>query len=132
MDGEAYGVAVDWLYPYLRAADKADIREVFLSWAEADVNAETTTDNHPTPVGLFDDPKLSPIRRGALRRQQVLHGDVLNLGLMAIALDEADDPGGALHAYLDNSTGAFLYMTDALLRGDARGGQPPRASSTIP
>jgi hypothetical protein len=123
-DGEAYGLAVDWLYPYLTTADKADIREVFLQWADADVNASTTTDNHPTPVGVFNDPKLlqDPVAvRFAGNNYFTGHG--LNLALMAMALDDADDPGGKLHAYLDNATGGFLYMTDALLRGDSRGGQ---------
>jgi len=121
--GDAFGVTVDWVYPFLTASDKADIRQVFLAWADADVNAAVTTDNHPTPVGIFNDPSLltDPVAvRYAGNNYFTSHGR--NLGLMAMALDDADDPGGALHAYLQNATGAFLYMTDAYLRGPAQGG----------
>jgi hypothetical protein len=76
------------------------------------------------PVGVFNDPSLlkDPV---AVRfaGNNYFTGHEENLGLMAMALDDADDPGGKLHAYLDNATGGFLYMTDALLRGDSRGGQ---------
>jgi hypothetical protein len=44
------------------------------------------------------------------------------MGLMALALDPADDPDGALHAYLDNATGAWLYVMDYLTRTDVAGG----------
>ncbi len=122
-EGDAFGVTADWVYPWLTASDKADIREVFLAWADANVNADTTTDNHPTPVGVFNDPSLLK-DPGAVRFAGnnffTTHGR--NLGLMAMALDDADDPDGALHAYLQNATGAFLYMTDAYLRGPAQGG----------
>jgi hypothetical protein len=47
-----------------------------------------------------------------------------NLALMALALDPADDPDGTLRRHLADATGSFLYMTDALLRGDERGGAP--------
>ncbi len=121
--GDAFGITVDWVYPYLTASDKADIREVFLAWAAADINADVTTDNHPTPVGVFNDPELlsDPVAvRFAGNNYFTSHER--NLGLMAMALDDGDDPGGALHAYLQNATGAFLYMTDAYLRGPAQGG----------
>ena len=45
-----------------------------------------------------------------------------NIGLMALAFDAADDPGGELTGNLAQATGAWLYMVDALLRGDSRGG----------
>ena len=122
-DGDAFGITVDWVYPWLTESDKADIRQVFLGWADANVNADTTTDNHPTPVGVFNDPQLlaDPVAvRFAGNNYFTSHGR--NLGLMAMALDASDDPGGALHAYLQNATGAFLYMTDAYTRGPAKGG----------
>src|SRR5438270_415638 len=31
--GEGFALTVDWIYPYLSAADKATIRAVFLRWA---------------------------------------------------------------------------------------------------
>jgi hypothetical protein len=45
-----------------------------------------------------------------------------NLTLMSIALDDADDPGGKLHAHLESVTGAWLYVVDSLLRTGLRGG----------
>jgi hypothetical protein len=124
--GEAFGLTVDWVYPYLTASDKADIREVFLAWCDANVNAETTTDNHPTPIGVFNDPVLLKDKVAVrFAGNNYFTSHARNMGLMAMALDPADDPDGKLHAYLDNATGAFLYMTDALLRGDAKGGLLP-------
>jgi len=48
-----------------------------------------------------------------------------NIGLMAMAFDQADDPGHTLGKYLENATGAWLYTVDYLLRHDARGGLAP-------
>jgi len=44
--GRAFGLAVDWLYPYLSSDDKDKIRTVFLRWADEDVHAAITTANH--------------------------------------------------------------------------------------
>lgn len=48
-----------------------------------------------------------------------------NIGLMALALDEGDDPGGTVRRYLDRATGAWLYVVDHMLRNDGRGGLLP-------
>jgi hypothetical protein len=55
-----------------------------------------------------------------------------NLGLMAMALDPADDPNNTLHAYLRNATGGWLYMVDYLMRNDARGGLFPEGFEYSP
>ena len=55
-----------------------------------------------------------------------------NIGLMALALDPADDPGGELGAYLENAIGAHLYMIDDLLRTDAAGGIAPEGFEYSP
>lgn len=124
--GRGFGLTVDWIYPYLEGGDKEKIRNVFLRWADEDVHATVTNYNHPEPVGVFNDPSLIAdplVNRWATNNYFTGHGR--NLGLMAMALDPGDDPDGKLHAYLDNSTGAFLYMTDETLRTDSKGGQMP-------
>ena len=118
--GESYGLAVDWLYPVLNAEDKATIRKVFLRWSQEIV---TSAYHAPMPVGLLNDPKLLQDKlelRWAANNYETALGR--NLGLMAMAMDPADDPRGELAKYLGEATGAFLYRTDALYRGDGRGG----------
>ncbi|HSN32153.1 MAG TPA: hypothetical protein VLU41_05675, partial [Ideonella sp.] len=124
--GEAFALTVDWAYPYFSAAQKKRIHDVFLRWADQSSHAEVTNNNHPEPVGVVDDPRLVADKinvRWAGNNYYTAHAR--NLGLMAMALDAADDPGGQLGAYLKSVTGAWLYVIDALLRGDARGGLPP-------
>jgi hypothetical protein len=124
--GRAFGLTVDWIYPYLSGDDKKKILDVFLRWADENVNATITTDNHPEPVGVFNDPALLKDKEAVrFAGNNYFTGHGRNLGLMAMSLDPSDDPEGKLHAYLDNSTGAFLYMTDATLRDDAKGGIAP-------
>ncbi len=131
--GRAFGLTVDWIYPYLEDGDKEKIRKVFLRWADDNVHAEVTSHNHPEPIGSFNDPALLEDRtalRFAANNYFTAHGR--NLGLMAMALDEDDDPDGELRAYLDHATGAFLYMTDATLREDAEGGVMPEGTEYGP
>ncbi|MBK8257840.1 MAG: hypothetical protein IPK82_34880 [Polyangiaceae bacterium] len=131
--GRSFGLTVDWIYPYLTILEKQKIREVFLRWCDENVHAEVTSHNHPEPVGVFNDPVLLQ-DKDAVRfaSNNYFTGHARNLGFMAIALDDADDPEGKLHAYLDNSTGAFLYMTDYSLREDAAGGIIPEGSEYGP
>lgn len=123
--GEGFPLTVDWIYDTLSAADKAAIRGVFLRWADDNLHAETTAHNHPEPVGMVNDPALlaDPVAvRWAGNNYFAAH--MRNLGLMALAFDPADDPGGQLTGYLADAAGAWLYMADRLLRTDARGGMP--------
>ncbi|HEX3345706.1 MAG TPA: hypothetical protein VHS09_14080, partial [Polyangiaceae bacterium] len=55
--GEAFGLTVDWIYPVLSADDKAQVRKVFLRWADDEVHAATSGEEHPEPIGLLDDPR---------------------------------------------------------------------------
>lgn len=128
--GEAWALTVDWIYPSLSAADKATIHAVFLRWCE---EIATQGYNHPEPVGLTNDPVLLADR--AMLRwsgNNYFTSHMRNLGLMALSLDPADDPGGELRAYLDIATGAHLYMTDRLLRTDAAGGIAPEGFEYSP
>jgi hypothetical protein len=121
--GECFPLTVDWIYPSLTADDKVAIREVFLRWVAENTNAVTTTANHPEPVGTVNDPVLiaDPTTvRWAGNNYFTAH--MRNIGLITLCFDAADDPDGALTGTLAQATGAWLYMVDHLLRGDARGG----------
>ncbi|MBK8023047.1 MAG: hypothetical protein IPK19_16885 [Chloroflexi bacterium] len=121
--GVSFPLIVDWIYPTLSAEDKATIRTVFLRWCDENLNAYTTTNNHPEPLGVVNDPVLvsdPSLVRWAGNNYYVAH--MRNMGMMALSLDAADDPNGELGAYLENATGAWLYVIDHLFRTDARGG----------
>lgn len=121
--GEGFALTVDWIYPYLSSAEKESIRRVFLRWAEENESAEITTFNHPEPRGVLNDPILVEDRvavRWSANNYFTAH--MRNLGLMALAFDPADDPGGELHAHLASATGAWLYRLDHMLRTDGSGG----------
>jgi uncharacterized protein (TIGR03437 family) len=55
-----------------------------------------------------------------------------NIGLMAMALDAADDPDNALRGTLRNATGAWLYIIDYAMRNDSRGGLFPEGFEYSP
>lgn len=124
--GSAFGLTVDWIYPILSAQDKAKIRTVFLRWIDENLHARTTDNNHPEPIGLLNDPQLlsDPVRvRWAINNYYTAH--TRNIGLMALAFDPTDDPGGKLQGYAANAAGAWLYVTDHLLKTDGQGGFAP-------
>lgn len=128
--GDAWPLAVDWLYPILTTEDKAAIRDVFARWSREMV---TEGFNHPEPVGLTNDPALlaNPITfRWSANNYFGSH--LRNVGMMALALDPADDPDGELAGWLANVIGAHLYMNDALLRTDAAGGMAPEGFEYSP
>jgi hypothetical protein len=121
--GAAFPLAVDWIYDSLDAGEKKEIRAVFLRWATELRTAETTTFNHPAPVGILNDPRLTnDVKRVRWAGNNYYTAHLRNLTLMSLAFDSADDPGGKLHEELASATGAWLYVSDALMRGDMRGG----------
>ncbi len=128
--GEAYPLIVDWIYPSLSVQDKATIRKVFLRWSQEIVTAGY---HHPEPVGLLNTPDLYA-DRDQLRwsGNNYFTAHMRNLGLMAMALNPADDPDGALHAYLDQATGSWLYLFDHLTRTDSAGGLLPEGFEYSP
>ncbi|HVO41412.1 MAG TPA: hypothetical protein VMT34_02260, partial [Aggregatilineales bacterium] len=124
--GSAFGTTVDWIYPTLSAQDKTLIRSVFTRWIEADLQADTTSHNHPEPAALTNDAELiaDPVNvRWSGNNYYTAH--MRNIGLMALAFDPSDDPDGKMRGYVANTTGAWLYVVDHLLRTDARGGFAP-------
>lgn len=139
--GEAFPLTVDWIYAYLSAQDKALIRAVFLRWAEEQLHAQVTDHNHPEPIGKLNDPVLVKDRRARrYAANNYFTAHARNLGLMSLALDAADDPkeeGSGrvyprLRDYLQNVTGAWLYMSDSVLRNDASGGIAPEGFEYAP
>jgi hypothetical protein len=128
--GEAFPLTVDWIYPTLSAADKATIHQVFLRWSQEVI---TRGYHHPEPVGLINDPALlADPQQVRFSGNNYFAAHMRNLGLMALALDPADDAGGALRAYLDNAVGAYLYIFEHLSRNDSRGGLLPEGLEYSP
>ena len=124
--GEAFGLTVDWIYPTLSASDKAKIRTVFLRFIDENIHAATTSNNHPVPEYVENDPVLianPELVRWSGNNFYLSH--MRNIAFMTLCLDAADDPGGVLGSLLTNATGAWLYVNDALTRTDARGGLAP-------
>ncbi|HYF63914.1 MAG TPA: hypothetical protein VD886_13925, partial [Herpetosiphonaceae bacterium] len=137
-EGHAFPLTVDWIYPSLSAQDKATIRTVFTRWAQENMGAYP----NPSTFGSVDpalanDPallRLNDPNRSALRYagNNYFMAHLRNNGLMALALDAADDPDGRFAATLRNATGAWLYMQDYLYRHDARGGLSPEGFLYMP
>lgn len=131
--GDAFGTTVDWIYSTLSSADKAKIRTVFLRWVDENMHASTTDFNHPTPIGMTDDPELLKDQnavRYSMNNYYTSH--MRNIGLMAMSFDAADDPGNTLRDYIKATTGAWLYVTDYQLRNDQRGGLGPEGEYYYP
>lgn len=128
--GEAFPLVVDWIYPSLTSEDKATIREVFLRWSEEIITAGY---HHPEPVGLTNDPLLlADEQQVRFAGNNYFAAHMRNLGLMALALDEGDDPDGELRKYLDNATGSYLYIFNHLVATDSRGGLLPEGFEYSP
>jgi len=128
--GEAFPLVVDWIYPTLTAQDKSTIRQVFLRWSQEVIERGY---HHPEPVGLVNDPTLladSQQLRFSGNNYYAAH--MRNLGMMALALDAADDAGNQLHDYLDIAVGAHLYIFDHLTRTESRGGLLPEGLEYSP
>lgn len=129
--GEAFPLAVDWIYPYLSAQDKATIRTVFMRWMQENLKATTSGMDHPEPVWVLNHPSLLSDKkrlRNAANNFYLAHMN--QIGLMSLAFDAADDPGDLnvtgdqLHDYFANAVGAWLYVHHELAKTDIAGGIP--------
>lgn len=128
--GEAFPLVVDWIYPSLSAQDKATIRQVFLRWSQEVV---TRGYHHPEPVGMLNNPALfADPQQVRFSANNYYAAHMRNLGLMALALDPADDAAGALRSYLGTATGAYLYIFEHLTRAESRGGLLPEGLEYSP
>ncbi|HYF62880.1 MAG TPA: hypothetical protein VD886_08685, partial [Herpetosiphonaceae bacterium] len=137
-EGQAFPLTVDWIYPNLTAQDKATIHAVFTRWTQENTTAYPNQGSlAPVDPTLVNDPGLLQLydpQRSALRYagNNYFLAHLRNNGLMALALDAADDPGGPLQESLRASTGAWLYMQDYLYRHDAEGGLSPEGFLYMP
>jgi len=133
--GEQWPLMVDWIYsatdgagnPILSASDKATLRNVFMMWANACLNASTTGGDHPSPIGVMNSLQLLPNNqpyRMASNNYYLGHARLLTM--MALAIDPGDDPpvnpaapasqvGNTLRSYILDATGAWLYQTYAMM-----------------
>ena len=132
---ECWPLAVDWLCsatladgvtPILTAADKKTVRDVFMIWANDCLNAYVCGGDHPSPIGVTNNPALLPngnAHRVAANNYYAGHARLLTL--MSLCLDPADDPavnpaaplavtGNSLRSYIPNVTGAWLYQQFAM------------------
>lgn len=129
-------LAVDWAYQKFTTQDKQKIRTVFLRWCDENTHATTTTDNHPEPLeadgehpvklsdDLFENDRTDAKSRHRVRysSNNYYQAHFRNIYMMAAALNNEDDPGGELHAYIDDVTGAWLYVTEEYMKNEGRGG----------
>lgn len=137
--GDAFPTTVDWIYPSLTAQDKATIRTVFLRWINENLTATTTGLDHPEPVWVLNDPTLlSDPKRVKTSANNFYNAHMNQIGLMALALDPADDMGPldshgkGVRDYLDNAIGAWLYVHHHMMETLERGGVPPEGMAYGP
>ncbi len=124
-NGSGFATTVDWIYPILTATDKGKIRTVFLRWIDENLHASTDYRDHPEPIGVVNDPiLLQDLFRYREANNNYFDAHMRNIGLMALSFDAADDSGNTLRNYIGNATGAWLYMSDNLMRNDLAGGLP--------
>lgn len=132
--GEAFPLTADWIYSTFKPGEKTKIRKVFLRWINENLNARVTGDyDHPEPIGVVNDPILvqDPQHvRWSGNNYRCAH--MRNIGLMSMALDPADDPGGTLGGFLSNAAGAWLYTFEYGSRHDFAGGLAPEGFEYSP
>jgi hypothetical protein len=144
--GEAFPLAVDWLYPSLTAAEKQRIRRVFLRWCAEDRDGypsvtyyHSNPSSVPSGTGRRNNPALldlSDPKRRAIRfsMNNYLMAHARNIFMMANVIDPADDvtdatvngdAAGKLGDFMQEAIGTYLYMTDYAYRNDGFGGISP-------
>ena len=129
--GEGWGLTVDWIYASLSAADKATIHGVFMNWGHEILNASTTGEEHPQPIGVVNDLQLvgsSPLQTAIDQQRAQMQfryaannyflAHMRNLTVYSMSFDPLDDTGGGLQGLVKNALGAWLYQAYAIF-GDA-------------
>jgi hypothetical protein len=135
-----YGLplTVDWLHDDFTPTERARIRTVFLRWCREINVAGVVTYDHPTPVGVYDDPALlgSGANQDAAHQAEAQYellfmsnnyslAHFRNLVMFGGALDADDDPpidpaqpfdayDNSLRSYVKTAIGAWLYDIYAL------------------
>ncbi len=141
--GEAWGLTVDWIYPSLTAADKAQIQKAFLAWSNEIFTVGNRAGQPQLLPGTLNDPRIlgndsSQTAYTQQSNQLQLRwaannyslGEMRFLTNLAIALDPADDPaldptkstailGNSVHSYLADVLGYWLYQAYAIFETPA-------------
>lgn len=152
--GQAFPLAVDWLYPYLTVEQKRVIRKVFLMWAEVNMTSYPNHNyyregpdiaidpsNYNSPVWL--DLEYDPVHKRAIRyaMNNFFNAHIRNIVMMAAAFDPADDiadpsiPGdynGRLREYREKFLHTWFYMTDYAYRYENSGGMSAEGGEYLP
>jgi len=135
--GEAFFTTVDWIYPSLTPADKSKLLQLYTIWANDLINANTTTDGHPDPLGngpgftytydLLKPYENSPVLvsdRNVVRfsGNNYYTSELRLLTLLSLVLDPQDDPNNDIRKFLSTATGTRGYVLDNLMSNDCKGG----------
>ncbi|MEZ4631672.1 MAG: hypothetical protein R2880_13345 [Deinococcales bacterium] len=133
-NGSAFGLVVDWIYPSLSANDKASILKVFKRWSAENLDDDSSDEQYAYPCGqelscfpegleqALNDPRLLAHKGARWSQNNYFTAHMRNVTLMALAMDEADDPDGSLRAFLEPALKRWLYVADGVLKGDVAGG----------
>ena len=135
--GEAFFTTADWIYPYLTATDKGKLLQLYTTWANDLINANTTTDGHPDPLGngpgftytydLLKPYENSPTLvtdRNVVRfsGNNYYTSELRLLTLLSLVLDPQDDPNNDVRKFISTATGNRGYVLDNLMTNDCKGG----------
>ena len=135
--GEAYFTTADWIYPSLTASDKGKLLQLYTIWANDLINANTTTDGHPDPLGngpgfIYTYDLLKPYEnsptlvsdRNVVRfsGNNYYTSELRLLTLLSLVLDPQDDPNNDVRKFISTATGTRGYVLDNLMTNDCKGG----------
>lgn len=152
--GQAFPLAVDWLYDYLTAEQKRKIRRVFLRWAEENLNGypnhnyfregpplTISPSNYNSPIWL--DLTFDPIKKRAIRyaMNNYFNAHIRNVVMMGAAFDSEDDIAdrlvpndynGRLREYRGKFLHTWHYMSDYAYRYENNGGVSAEGGEYMP
>mmetsp|Transcript_23545 Transcript_23545/g.39451 ORF Transcript_23545/g.39451 Transcript_23545/m.39451 type:complete len:662 (+) Transcript_23545:265-2250(+) len=131
--GEAFGLTFDWLQYFpglITSTDKANVRAVFLQWCAILLEAATAGNEHPTPIGIHNDPVLlADYYQLRWTANNYFSNHARLITLMSLSIDTIDDPkenpalkytdlGNTLRSYILNAVGAWLYQQYAMYENE--------------
>ncbi len=135
--GEAFFTTADWIYPSLTATDKGKLLQLYTLWANDLINANTTTDGHPDPLGKGPDftytyDLLKPYEntstlvsdRNVVRfsGNNYYTSELRLLTFLSLVLDPQDDLNNDVRKFISTATGTRGYVLDNLMSNDCKGG----------
>jgi hypothetical protein len=152
--GQAFPLAVDWLYNDLTTDQKRKIRRVFIRWAEENLAGYPNHNyfregpalpiepsNYNSPVWL--DLQFDPVKKRAVRysMNNYFNAHIRNVVLMSAAFDAVDDIAdplvtgdftGRLRSYREKFLHTWFYMTDFAYRNENNGGMSAEGGEYMP